>query len=117
MKKPCSEIGLWVSRVGARYLSQSMFFSYLYEKKMSNMHIENFKKSETFYKKIINHLFWDISKCFFLSGPNVKKTKLRRSIQVHLHMIRLNEAGTHFVHFGIKKSEIPGQPPPRGCTQ
>ena len=51
MKKPCSEIGLWVSRVGARYLSQSMFFPYLYEKKMSNMHIENFKKSETFYNE------------------------------------------------------------------
>ena len=46
MKKWCSEIGLWVSRVGARYLSQSIVFSYLYEKKMSNTHIENFKKSQ-----------------------------------------------------------------------
>ena len=55
---------------------------------MTNMHIENFKKSETFYKKITNHLFGDISKPFFLSRPNVKKTKLPWSIQVHLHMVR-----------------------------
>ena len=90
MKKPCSEIGIWHPPGIPIILSQSMVFSYLYEKKMSNMHIENFKKSETFYKKITNHLFGDISKPFFLSHPNVKKTKLPWSIQVHLHMCTWN---------------------------
>ena len=62
MEKSCPEIGIWRTPGIPIILSQSMVFSYLYEKKMSNMHIENFKKSETFYKKIINHLFGDISK-------------------------------------------------------
>ncbi len=60
MKKPSSEIG--IGRISGEAeaegpgLSQRMVFSYLYEKKMSNMKIENFKKSQKFYKKITNHL-------------------------------------------------------------
>ena len=39
----------------ARCLSRRMVFSYLYEKKMPNMKIENLKKSQKNYKKITNH--------------------------------------------------------------
>ena len=37
------------------WLSPRMIFPYLYEKKLSNMKIENFKKPQKFYKKINNH--------------------------------------------------------------
>ena len=60
MKKPSSEIGirriLGEAEAEGPGLSQRMVFSYLYEKKMPNMKIENFKKSQKFYKKITNHL-------------------------------------------------------------
>ena len=55
MKKPSSEIG--IGRISGEAeaegpgLSQRMIFSYLYEKKMSNMKIENLKKPQKFYKK------------------------------------------------------------------
>ena len=55
MEKSSSEIGIW--RIPGAYLedasclSQRMVFSYLYEKKMPNMKIENFKKPQKIYKK------------------------------------------------------------------
>ena len=59
MEKSSSEIGIWripgEDEAEGPGLSQRMVFSYLYEKKMSNMKIENFKKPQKFYKKINNH--------------------------------------------------------------
>ena len=55
MKKPSSEIGIWRPRDRhpgyARCLSRRTLCSYLYEKKLQNMKIENFKKPQKKYKK------------------------------------------------------------------
>ena len=77
MKKSCSEIGIWHPPGIPIILSQSMIFSYLYEKKMSNMKIENFKKSQTFYKKITKRLFRASRKLTYLSRAKPSKHTVR----------------------------------------
>ena len=55
MEKSSSEIGIWripgEDEAEVPWLSPRMIFPYLYEKKLTNMKIENFKKSQTFGKK------------------------------------------------------------------
>ena len=59
MKKPSSEIGIGripgEAEAEVTWLSPRMIFPYLYEKNLTNMKIENFKKPQKFYKKINNH--------------------------------------------------------------
>ena len=45
---------------------------------MSNMKIEKFKKSQTFYKKT-NHPNWNISRPFLFSPRNVSETSKRKN--------------------------------------
>ena len=75
MKKSSSEIGIW--RIMG-ILSQRMIFPYLYEKKLPNMKIENFKKSQKFYKKIKTNSHWNISRRFLFSPRNVPETSNRK---------------------------------------
>ena len=75
MKKTCSEIGIWHPPGIPIILSQSMVFPYLYEKKMTNMKIENFKKSPRKSKNITTHPNLNISPLGYLSGafcPNLQ---------------------------------------------
>ena len=55
MKKSSSEIGIWripgEDEAEVTWLSPRMIFPYLYEKNLTNMKIENLKKTQKFYKK------------------------------------------------------------------
>ena len=54
---------------------------------MSNMKIENFKKSETFYKKNNKPFIRGYLETVFFFVSKREKTKLPWSIQVHLHIV------------------------------
>ena len=62
----------------SRWLSPRVIFPYLYEKKLPNMKIENFKKSQKFYKKIKTNSHWNISRPFSFSPRNVPETSNRQ---------------------------------------
>ena len=53
------------------------------ESKFSNMKIEIFKKSQTFYKKITNHPNWNISRPFLFSGRNVSETSKSKFVTTY----------------------------------
>ena len=75
MEKSCPEIGIWRTPGIPIILSQSMVFPYLYEKKIENMKIENFKKSPRKYKNITTNPNWNISPLRYLSRalcPNLQ---------------------------------------------
>jgi len=56
-------------------ISPRMIFPYLYEKKLPNMKIENFKKSQKFYKKIKTNSHWNISRPIFFVAKRVRNIK------------------------------------------